>query len=162
MRHDSLKDPDSFDRVSVPAVWPRATQVMPLPVADAVDEVAEQVTSATPAVPDVPPAAGIMIAGTYVALLAALALVTAGSGKSIFAIVIAAFFVFMFFSVPAIFFGVDGANRAPRSFNRFMQEGMQTLTGHCSGKAVLIQMLMVPVLLTFGVICMGIAAAFIF
>lgn len=161
MRHDALNDPQEFDTIDVAAVWPASAQVAPLPIPETVDA-AGMVTGGEAAIPDVPPAAGVMIAGTYAALLAALAIVTVGSGKSMLAIVVAAFFLFMFFSIPAVFFGVDQAGRLPRSFGRFMDEGMQTLTGHNSGREVLVQMLLVPVLLTFGVVCMGIAAAFIF
>jgi hypothetical protein len=42
-----------------------------------------------------------------------------------------------------------------------MRKGMDTLTGHCSGRAALVQMMIVPVLLTLGVAMMGIAAAII-
>lgn len=162
MRHDSLKTRDDYDTVDVAAVWPASAQVAPLPIPDLVDGSEEQVVRSTPAAPDVPAAAGFMIAGTYVALIAALAVATVGSGKSLMAIVIAFFFVFTFFSVPAIFFGVEGDEHGRRSFSKFMEEGMETLTGHNSGRAVLVQMLLVPVLLTFGVICMAISVAFLF
>jgi hypothetical protein len=42
-----------------------------------------------------------------------------------------------------------------------MRDGMDTFTGHSSGGAALIQMLIVPVLLTLGAAGMGIAAAII-
>lgn len=162
MRHDSLKDPKAFDAVDIAAVWPVSAQVAPLPIPDLGGEQEPRATDATPAAADVPASVGMMIAGSYGVLLAALALATAGSAKSLFAIVIAAFFLFMFFSVPAVFLGVDSAGRRGRSSADFMERGMQTLTGHCSGRAALIQMLLVPVLLTFGIVCMGIAAAIIF
>jgi hypothetical protein len=162
MRHDSLKDRENFDTVDVAAVWPATAQVAPLPIPDVAGEAQPDFAVSTPAVPDVPAAAGLMIAGTYVALLAALAVATVGSGKSILAIAIAFFFVLMFFSVPAVFFGVERDEHGRRSFSTFMEQGMQTLTGHNSGGAALVQMLLVPAALTFGVICMGIAAAFIF
>ena len=37
--------------------------------------------------------------------------------------------------------------------------GMNTFTGHNSGKAALIQMLIVPIMLTLGVLAMGITIA---
>ena len=40
-----------------------------------------------------------------------------------------------------------------------MRDGMNTLTGHSTGGAALVQMMIVPVLLTFGVLLMGVAAA---
>lgn len=160
MRHQSVHDRDKYDTVDVAAVWPATAQVAPLPIPEIAEDA--QLANPAPAVPDVPPAAGLMIAGTYVALIAALAVATVGSGKSILAIVIAFFFVLMFFSVPAVFFGVEGDVHERRSFSVFMERGMQTLTGHNSGAAALVQMLLVPAALTFGVICMGVAAAFIF
>ena len=162
MRHDSLNNRDDYDTVDVAAVWPASAQVAPLPIPELIDQSDEQVTRSAPAAPDVPAAAGMMIAGTYVALIAALAMATVGSGKSAMFIVIAFFFVFTFFSVPAIFLGVEGDENGRRSFSAFMEQGMETLTGHNSGRAVLVQMLLVPVLLTFGVLCMGIAAAVMF
>ena len=76
-------------------------------------------------------------------------------------IAIAAFFVAVFFTVPTIFFGIEPGDARRVSFDRFLSQGIDTLTGHNSGKAALVQMLIVPVLLTVGVIAMGIAAAFI-
>ena len=162
MRHDSLKDPQAFDTVDIAAVWPSGAQIAPLPIPELGDLQEAPPSGATPAAPDVPAAAGFMIAGSYVTLLIALAVATTGSGKSLFAIVIAAFFICMFFAVPSVFLGVDAAGRRGRNFSDFMERGMQTVTGHCSGRAALVQMLLVPVMLTFGIVCMGIAAAVIF
>jgi hypothetical protein len=66
----------------------------------------------------------------------------------------------MFFTVPATFFRVEGGRRP--SFEPFLAQGMDTLTGHSSAGAALVQMLIVPVSLTIGVTAIGIAAAFIF
>jgi hypothetical protein len=43
-----------------------------------------------------------------------------------------------------------------------MRQGIDTFTGHCSGRTALVHMLIVPVFLTLGVIAMGIAIAIIF
>ena len=40
-----------------------------------------------------------------------------------------------------------------------MHKGLDTLTGHSTGKDALVQMLIVPVLLTLGLLAMGIAGA---
>ena len=40
-----------------------------------------------------------------------------------------------------------------------MRDGMNTLTGHSTGGAALVQMMIVHDLLTFGVLLMGVAAA---
>ena len=61
-----------------------------------------------------------------------------------------------------IFFSVEQSTGRRPSFERFLREGMATMTGRSSGRDALIQMLIVPVMLTFGVIAMGIAPAVIF
>ena len=109
--------------------------------------------------PDVPTSVGGLIGVSYGALLAALFVATAGSLSSIFAIVIAAVFMAVFFTVPGIFFSVENEpNRRP-SLSTFVHKGMATYTGHSSGSAALVQMLIVPVFLTMGVICIGVIIA---
>lgn len=160
MRHEKLNQRDKIDGLDVAAVWPASAQLSPLPVPDRLDVDAPQ--SPEEATPDVPVAAGMMIVGAYVTLVGALALATAVPGKSLFAIVIAFFFVTMFFAVPAAFLGIDARARTQLSLDRFLRDGMQTFNGHSSGGAALVQMLVVPVFLTLGVIGIGIAAALIF
>ncbi len=160
MRHEILKDRDSFDTVDVAAVWPASVQLVPLPIPETENQDCQSAYAA-PAAPDVPVAVGKLIVGAYVALIAAFAFATVASRESIFMIVVSAFFVIMFFSVPRIFLGIEPKCGDRPSLGRFMEEGMQTLTGHSTGAAALVQMLIVPVLLTIGVIVMGIAAAVI-
>ena len=81
-----------------------------------------------------------------------LAIGTTGSGKSLLSIVVAAFFLSMFFAVPAVFFGVADEKAERPSLARFMEQGMQTMTGHSSGGEALVQMLAVPVCLIFGML----------
>jgi hypothetical protein len=114
---------------------------------------------AAPSAPDVPGAVGGLIAASYVTLIGTLAIATTGSSPSIFAIVIAAFFVGMFFAVPRIFFAVEPkSGRRPR-LGQFIREGMDTATGHSGGAAALVQMLVVPICLTLGVVVMGVIVA---
>jgi hypothetical protein len=42
-----------------------------------------------------------------------------------------------------------------------MEQGMETLTGHSDAGAALVQMLIVPVLLTFAILATGIYAAIV-
>jgi hypothetical protein len=164
MRHERVLDTDSYSKVDVAAVWP-AANLVPLPVLD-VDrpERAEADAGAaafapTPAAPDMPAAVGGILFAAYAALIGAFAVATAASAYSIYMITISALFVVTFFTVPRIFFGVEPkADRRP-SFSRFMHNGVQTLTGHSSGKDALIQMLIVPVFLTCAALAMGVAAA---
>ncbi|MEA3052714.1 MAG: hypothetical protein QOG72_1617 [Sphingomonadales bacterium] len=147
MRYEQIAASHSYDRVEAPAVWPAeasdsATTFMP-----------------TPSAPDMPAAAGGMLVASYAALIGAFALVTAGSARSIFAIAICLFFVAMFFAVPRLFLSVEPKQQRRVGLGEFMHGGIQTLTGHCSGGAALVQMMIVPVLLTFGVLLIGIAKA---
>lgn len=161
MRHEQIAARDTYDEVNVAAVWPVATQLIPLPIPEIELLEAEPVFRSAPAVPDLPAAVGKLIIASYAALIGAFALATAGSADSIFMISIAALFVVMYFAVPGVILGIEPQSGVRPSLGRFMQEGMQTLTGHCSGKAALVQILIVPVFLTIGVLFMGIAAAII-
>jgi hypothetical protein len=158
MRHDQIHDRTSYARVDIPAVWPASTYAAPAPLPEI--ETAEERTPfvPTPAAPDVPAAVGGLIVGSYFALLGAFTVATVGSLESILAIVVCVTFMVAFFTVPRLFFGIEPSSGRRPSLNRFMHDGMQTLTGRCSGRDALIQMLIVPVLLTFAVIAIGIVA----
>ena len=158
MRHQQIADKASYAKVEFPAAWPAAAQVAPAPLPD---EDAAEAFAATPSCPDVPAAAGGLIAAAYVGLVATFAIAMAGSAQSVFAIVICAVFLAAFLAVPSIFLGVERLTGRRPSLDRFMREGMATMTGRSSGRDALVQMLIVPVLQTFGVIAMGIAAAII-
>ena len=148
-----------YDSIDIAAVWPNSAQLAPFPVPE-LERISERLEfRATPAAPDVPAAVGGMIAASYAGLIVALAVATAGSARSIFAIAIAALFVIVFFSVPRIFFSVERESGVRADFDDFLSNGMHTLTGHNSGKAALVQMLIVPVLLTLAVLAMGIIIA---
>ena len=67
----------------------------------------------------------------------------------------------VFFTVPRIFFAIEPNGERRVSFDRFLAHGIDTFTGHNSGKAALVQMLIVPVLLTLGVLAMGIVISFV-
>lgn len=149
-------DPDTFERhqpVDATAVAWLAPSVAPLPLGEV------EPTRAAPAAPDVPSSVGGLIAASYVALIAALYAATAGSRSSIFAIAIAAFFVAIFFAVPRIFFAVEPMTGRRPDMGKFLKRGMETMTGHSSGPAALVQMLVVPVFLTLAVIAMGFIVA---
>jgi hypothetical protein len=154
MRHEQVLDREGYSEVDVAALWP-AQQLVPLPLPD----IQARGFAPTPAAADLPAAVGGLLFAAYAALIGAFALATVGSARSIFAVTISALFVVMYFTVPRIFFGVEPkAGRRP-SFDRFMREGIQTLTGHSRGRDALVQMLIVPVLLTLGALAMGVAAA---
>jgi hypothetical protein len=110
------------------------------------------------AVPDIPAAVGKMLVAAYVTLLATFAVTIAHSRDALFAIAICAIFLTMYLSVPRIFLAVEPKQGVRPSFDVFLTKGLETYTGHCSGKEALVQMLIVPVLLTFCALAMGIVA----
>jgi hypothetical protein len=116
---------------------------------------------AAPAVPDVPAAAGVMLFMVYMALIGSLALATAGPGQSGFVLVIAALFVVAFFAVPRFILGQEPQDRRRVTVDEFLGRGLDTFTGHCTGGAALVQMFVVPVLLTLGMLLIATVIAFV-
>ena len=160
MRYEQIHAGTSYEKVDVAAVWPASAQLAPLPLHD-IDRPLRADAFRAVSAPDMPAAAGGLIAAAYAALIAAFALATVGSRESIFMIVVSALFVVAYFTVPRIFLHIEPAAGRRPTLARFLSDGIATMTGHTSGRDALVQMLIVPVLLTVGVIAMGIAAAFI-
>ena len=158
MRHEKLRVTDSHEKVDIAAVWPAGAQIAPLPILD-IEAPAASMAGPAPAAPDVPGAVGVMIVGSYAVLLGTFALGTIGSAYSIYMITISALFLVAYFTVPWLFFRQEPKNGRRPSLDRFMRDGMETLTGHSTGREALVQMLIVPVFLTLGVAAMGITAA---
>lgn len=160
MRHERIAAPSEMADAHIAAVWPILPQVAPLPIVEIERPADPDSHRSTPAAPDIPGAVGRLIAGSYAALIAALFIAAAGSRESVFAITICALFVAIFFTIPRLMFRAEADKSVRPSLERFMREGMDTLTGHSSGTGALVQMLVVPVLLTIGVLVIAIAAAF--
>ena len=155
MRHDWLQQRDRFDIVDVAAVWPRGDGGVQAPLAQ-IEAVAP--VSPASAVPDMPVAVGKAIVGIYAAIIAAFALTMAKGGQASFMIAISALYVTIFLAVPRIFLAVEGdASRRP-SWREFLSRGMATQTGHMSGRAALVQILIVPALLLTAISAMGLTA----
>jgi hypothetical protein len=162
MRHEQVVARNNLTEVDIAAVWPGNTPFAPMPLPDLPRLGDPDGHRASPAAPDVPAAVGRLIVVAYAALIAAFALTAAGSRESIFMISISALFVVIFFTVPRLILGVEPKGASRPSFSRFMASGMDTFTGWSSGQAALVQILIVPVFLTGGVLAMAIAAAIIF
>lgn len=141
MRHEQLERPQTFDLVDVTAI----ATISPNPQPER-------------AVPDVPASVGMMLVGVYVTIIALFALTIANAGEGPFMIVVDLAFLAAFFSVPALFFKTERDPARRPSLLRFLDEGMQTYTGPVSGAGALVQMFVVPVLLAFAVLCIGIVA----
>jgi len=151
MRHEQLDNHDSFDIVDLAKAWPTGASAERLEFSRLGGSV-----SPAPAAPDMPAAAGGLLAAAYLALLAAFPLLITHDRSSVFAVVIAAFYLAMLFAIPAIFFRIEGDTSRRPDLSVFLERGMHTATGHISGKGALAQMLVVPVLLTFAILAMGI------
>lgn len=159
MLHERILNEDGYRSANVAAVWPAGAQIAPLPISDIVERRPVDAQMPTPSAPDLPGSVGVLLVTAYAALIAALALTAVASRESAFMVVIAALFLVAFFTVPRIFLKIEPKDGRRPSLDRFLADGMETLTGHCSGPAALVQMLIVPVLLTIGILGMAIAAA---
>ena len=145
MRHEQLKDTDSFDVVGSEAI--------------AGEYVLEQhVSRPERAVPDVPATIGTMMIAIYVLLIGMFALTIANAGMGLFVIAVDAAFLAAFFTIPYVFLKQEKDSSRRPSLGRFMDRGMQTYTGHVTGGGALAQMFVVPVLLTFAVLAIDIIA----
>lgn len=71
-----------------------------------------------------------------------------------------AFFIVAGFGVPALWITMNPDNaQRPLSWNRFMREGIQTLTGRLEAKAAMVQVLILPALIfLWGIATVTIAA----
>lgn len=154
MRYTRIDSGHAADNANVAAVWPRIEEAL----AARGSAIVEQPVLLAPAAaaPDVPAAVGRMIVAAYAALLGVFFALFARSPAAFFAIAVCAVFMTAFFTVPRLFFAVEaGAERRP-SLARFMRVGLDTPTGRCGGGEALVQMLIVPVLLTVGLASIGI------
>ena len=150
MRHQDLRS----DTHNVAAVWPD------LQVALAASTPASPKTALpqpATAMPDLPIGAARLVVSAYAGLTGVLFAFFAGSPLATFSLAICAFFVAMFFAVAKAFLAVEADPSVKPSMDRFMRDGIDTLTGRCGGRDALVQMLIVPVLLMLGLSAMGVA-----
>jgi hypothetical protein len=152
MRHQDLRS----DTHNVAAVWPDAQTAL---AASAVVSPPAILTRAATAMPDLPRGAARLLVSAYAGLIGVLFAFFAGSPLATFSLVICAFFVATFFAVARIFLAVEADPAVRPSMDRFMRDGIDTLTGRCGGRDALVQMLIVPVLLMLGLGAMGVAGA---
>jgi hypothetical protein len=155
MRHERI----SQAKIAA-AAWPSTLEGLMLAEPEAAEAIGlaapELQTGATPAAPDIAPGVGGLIVAAYVSLVLVLFTFFTGSLTAMFMVVVAAGFVAIFFAVPRIFLAIEPkAGRRP-SLPEFVEKGIDTLTGHSGGRDALLQMLIVPVLLTLGLLVMGI------
>ena len=152
MRHEQLTNRGSFDVVEI------ATHDGPSAEALAQLEIGSN-RRPEAAAPDVPSSVGLLLVGVYVSIVALFALTIANAGQGPFMIAIDAMFLAAFFAVPALFLKQERDPARRPTMSRFLSQGMQTYTGHVTGGGALVQMFVVPVLLAFAVLAIGIIAA---
>jgi hypothetical protein len=136
MRQQELRNPKAYSIVEPPKA--EATRARP-----------------ETAAPDMPKAAGVLMVASYAALMGAF-VVTIHGARADFAIVIGAFYLAMFFGIPALFLGIEHDTHRRPGLVEFLERGIDTATGRISGAGALAQMLIVPVLLAFAILAMGI------
>jgi hypothetical protein len=153
MRHIRIDNAPRLEGTAIAAVWPRLEEA--LAPAEAEGEAAPAPAPAS-AAPDVPAAVGGLVVGSYAALIGVFFAFFARSPVALFSIVICAFFAAMFFAVPRIFLAVEADPARRPSLAEFRYKGMDILTGHSGGRDAIVQMIVVPVLLTLGLAAMGI------
>ena len=160
MRYQPIDSKPAGLDAQVAAVWPSFEEALLARQAperdDAVLDESARAFSPAAAAPDVPAAVGRLIVAPYVALLGVFFALFAGSPLALFSIAVCAVFVAMYLAVPRIFFAVEADPARRPSLSQFMHSGIQTLTGRTGGRDALIQMLIVPVLVTFGLMTIGI------
>jgi hypothetical protein len=155
MKYQRLDVETCVENEAVAAVWPTAALDKMAPPATAATAKTDTFAG-TPAMAGVAIGVCRLIVGSYAALILVFFALFANSPAAMFAIAICAFFVGMFFAVPRIFLVVEAAPQRRPSFDRFMRTGLATLTGRTGGRDALLQMLIVPVLLTLGLAAMGV------
>jgi hypothetical protein len=148
---------DIAAEVPVPAAWPNpAAEAIASATPAAANDPAGTDFEPTSALGDVPAAVGGLLSASFGALILVFFALFAGSPLATFSIAICAFFVAMFFAVPKAFLVVEADRSRKPTLDQFMRTGLQTLTGRSRGGDALLQMLIVPVLLTLGLAAIGI------
>ncbi|QUD89391.1 hypothetical protein [Phenylobacterium montanum] len=108
------------------------------------------------AAPDLPVTVGVLIAGSYAALLGAFALAFATTAGAAFMIAICAVYLVMYVGAPAVLLRMEPKAGPRPDFADFLERGLVTWTGRVSAGAALAQMLTVPLAVAFGVAGIGV------
>ena len=138
MRQQELRNSSAYEVVEAPIPW-----------------IAQERAQPAAAVSDMPVAAGAFVVLSYASVMGAFALTIHGA-RADFAILIGIFYLAMFFGLPIVFLVVEGDRSRRPSLGEFLERGIDTATGRLSGSGALVQMLVVPVLLAFAILAMGI------
>lgn len=107
---------------------------------------------------DVPRAIGHMIVVSYAAILVAFGLAFSGASDVLFTIGVCAVYLAAYLGAPWVMFRVEARHRphGDRRLADFLENGLETWTGHVSGSAALAQILTIPIALTLAVCGIGV------
>jgi len=112
------------------------------------------------AMPDVPAAIPRMVGATFVLIYLVMFASFAHSVASAMVATIGLGFAIIYVAVPAIFLKVE--KRSGRiSMSQFLERGLDTCTGHLTGREAVIQFMVLPVCLLLTVTTVGIFWAFV-
>jgi hypothetical protein len=109
--------------------------------------------------PDVPAGVGYLLFISYAVLIVTFAIATVSGAYAAFMVAVAAICASSLYFVPTVMMSMEPKSSPHPSMAEFFAKGMQTATGHATGRDALTQMLLVPVLLTFGAAAIGVIVA---
>jgi hypothetical protein len=116
----------------------------------------ESPTTHAPAAPDVPKRVGYAVIGALGFAMLCFMAFFSGTGEARFMTAISLFYLTVYLAVPVVFFRIH--RRSPRQVDwpTFMKQGINTWTGHLTGREAFIQIMTIPVALVVAAIAMGI------
>jgi len=109
------------------------------------------------AAPDEPAAVGFLILASYGMMLTVMFLGYAHGASATMVVTISMLYICIYLAVPTIFMRIEGAT--PMPLQRFLASGLETWTGHVSGKNAIIQILTIPVAITLALAAIATVAA---
>jgi hypothetical protein len=112
------------------------------------------------AAPYLPPAVGWMMVAAYAISMFGFLLFFTGSHQVLFMLVVGLFYLTIYVAVPMIFLRIQPRTGRQVNWSRFLDQGMETWTGHLSGKQAAVQILAIPAALALAVFGIGIALQF--
>jgi hypothetical protein len=117
-----------------------------------------------PAAPQIPPMVGWLMLLAYAATMAGFLLFFGGSAFTSFMLAIGFFYLAIYAGVPALFLRMQrpqvSAEARQADMARFLARGLETWTGHLSGRQALFQIMAVPAALAIAAFGIGLAAHF--
>jgi hypothetical protein len=109
-------------------------------------------------VPDLPPAVGFMLVGTFAWIIGAFLITFWGDLQALEMVVVDIVYVSVYLGVPWLILKLEPKAGPNPTFAQFMRRGLQTFTGHLTGAEALVQILTIPVALAIATTAMCLVA----